>query len=316
MKFEKINNSQCRFTLTGKDLASRMMTVSELTYGSPKTRLLFTEIMDIARKQLGFETKDVPLRIEIIPLQGDSILLQVTKVDNPDELDQRFSRFSPGEEDWTESMTDLTPEDDFDEYDENYVENEAYEDEDYEDDTQDLDNGFLEDLNTDEPDDLTEDSEEITQSDGEDIFSRLSRYFSDYLSKIDPSANVSFDVYSDSQLAPAGTKPARPEPSESKKKSVSTASYLSFTFRRFEDVERAAEELHGEFDAKNSLYSLPDGQYILLVDLKADDSSESRLLHLNDFAESAKVGRARAAWISEHGKLLIKDHALKKLYEL
>ena len=52
-------------------------------------------MMQQASYELGFEAEDIPLMIEAIPVSADCIVLIVTKVDNPEELDTRFSRFSP-----------------------------------------------------------------------------------------------------------------------------------------------------------------------------------------------------------------------------
>lgn len=38
--------------------------------------------------------EDIPLMIEAIPVSADCIVLIVTKVDDPEELDTRFSKFS------------------------------------------------------------------------------------------------------------------------------------------------------------------------------------------------------------------------------
>lgn len=94
MKIEKINENQIRCTLSREDLISRHIKLSELAYGSAKARELFRELMEQASYQYGFEAEDIPLMIEAIPLSSESIVLLVTKVESPDELDTRFSRFS------------------------------------------------------------------------------------------------------------------------------------------------------------------------------------------------------------------------------
>lgn len=99
MKIERINENQIRCTLTREDLVSRHIKLSELAYGSAKARELFRELMDQASYQVGFEADEVPLMIEAVPLSSESIVLIVTKVDNPDELDTRFSRFSESDDD-------------------------------------------------------------------------------------------------------------------------------------------------------------------------------------------------------------------------
>lgn len=95
MKIEKISDSQVRFTLTGEDLAARQIKLSELAYGTEKARELFREMLQQAASQVGFEADNIPLMIEAVPMNGGSIVLIVTKVDNPDELDTRFASFAP-----------------------------------------------------------------------------------------------------------------------------------------------------------------------------------------------------------------------------
>ena len=59
-----------------------------------KAKDLFRELMVQASYECGFEAEDIPLMIEAIPVSGDCLVLVVTKVEDPDELDTRFSNFS------------------------------------------------------------------------------------------------------------------------------------------------------------------------------------------------------------------------------
>ncbi len=107
MKIEKVNENQIRCTLTREDLASRELKISELAYGTEKAKNLFRDMMLQANYQFGFDAEDIPLMIEAIPLNAECIVLIITKVEEPDELDTRFSRFAPsvrepGEEDLDE----------------------------------------------------------------------------------------------------------------------------------------------------------------------------------------------------------------------
>ena len=99
MKIERINDNQIRCTLTGSDLSSRNLNLIELAYGTDKARSLFQEMMQKASSEVGFQADDTPLMIEAIPLSAESIMLIITKVEDPEELDARFSRFSPASED-------------------------------------------------------------------------------------------------------------------------------------------------------------------------------------------------------------------------
>lgn len=112
MKIEKINENQIRCTLTRHDLAERQIKISELAYGSDKAKMLFKDMMEQASYECGFEAGDIPLVIEAIPLSGESIVLTVTKVEDPDELDARFSKFAPSVHDDSSSDegTDITEE--------------------------------------------------------------------------------------------------------------------------------------------------------------------------------------------------------------
>jgi len=95
MKIEKVNDHQIRCTLTKADLADRELKISELAYGTEKAKSLFRDMMQQASAKFGFEADDIPLMIEAIPLNADCIVLIITKVEDPEELDTRFSKFAP-----------------------------------------------------------------------------------------------------------------------------------------------------------------------------------------------------------------------------
>ncbi|MDD3140040.1 MAG: adaptor protein MecA [Lachnospiraceae bacterium] len=95
MKIEKLNDNQIRCTLTRADLADRQLKLSELAYGTDKAKSLFQDMMRQASFEFGFEANDIPLMIEAIPSTADSIILVITKVEDPEELDTRFSKFAP-----------------------------------------------------------------------------------------------------------------------------------------------------------------------------------------------------------------------------
>lgn len=95
MKIEKLNDNQIRCTLTSEDLANREIKLSELAYGTEKAKNLFQDMMQQAQNEFGFDSDNSPLMVEAIPVSPDSIVLIITKVDDPEELDTRFSKFSP-----------------------------------------------------------------------------------------------------------------------------------------------------------------------------------------------------------------------------
>lgn len=95
MKIEKINENQIRCTLTREDLENHQIRISELAYGTEKAKKLFRDMMQQAQMQFGFEADNIPLMIEAIPINTESIILIITKVEDPEELDTRFSKFAP-----------------------------------------------------------------------------------------------------------------------------------------------------------------------------------------------------------------------------
>lgn len=119
MRIEKINDKQIRCTLNQKDLKEREIEISELAYGSAKAKALFRDLIQQASYECGFDAEDIPLMIEAIPLLPEALILLVTKVEDPDELDTRFSTFT--EEDWGSSDSDYdydlpVDDDDHDDY--------------------------------------------------------------------------------------------------------------------------------------------------------------------------------------------------------
>lgn len=110
MKIEKINENKIRCILTRDDLEVRHIKLSEIAYGSEKARSLFRDMMEQASHQFGFEADNIPLMIEAIPMPNECIILDITKVSDPEELDTRFSRFSQGASDSSDdSVKDFLP---------------------------------------------------------------------------------------------------------------------------------------------------------------------------------------------------------------
>ena len=94
MKIEKINDNKIRCTLTSADLAERNLKLSELAYGTEKARSLFQDMMLEANQQFGFNVDNAPLMVEAVPVAPDSIVLIITRVEDPQELDTRFAKFA------------------------------------------------------------------------------------------------------------------------------------------------------------------------------------------------------------------------------
>ncbi|MCF8018552.1 MAG: adaptor protein MecA [Vallitaleaceae bacterium] len=94
MRIEKISSNQIKCVLDKEELLNRHINVNELAYGSEKAQELFKDMMQKASFEFGFESGNTPLMIEAVPLSSEGIMLIITKVDNPDELDDKYSGLS------------------------------------------------------------------------------------------------------------------------------------------------------------------------------------------------------------------------------
>ena len=94
MQIEKLSDLQIKCTLTNNDLLSRDINLLELAYGHEKAKNLFNEMLQRASHEFGFNAGALPLMVEAIPLPNESIVIIITKVEDPEEVDTRFSKFS------------------------------------------------------------------------------------------------------------------------------------------------------------------------------------------------------------------------------
>lgn len=91
MEIVRISNTQVKFILTKTDLVEHNVKIAELAYGSQKAQELFRHMMAQALAECSFETENSPLMIEAIPTTIDSITVIVTKVTNPEQIEERFN---------------------------------------------------------------------------------------------------------------------------------------------------------------------------------------------------------------------------------
>lgn len=97
MRIERVNENIIRCYISKDDLDARHIKISELTYGSQQAKDLFSEVMQWANSKFNFDTDGEPLMIEAIPVDSETLILIVSKVSYPEELDSRFSDFSDDE---------------------------------------------------------------------------------------------------------------------------------------------------------------------------------------------------------------------------
>lgn len=122
MKIERISDNQIRCTLSKRDLIDRHLRISELAYGSDKAKELFRDMMEQANMDFGFEADDIPLMIEAIPTSKESIVLVITKVEDPEEFEEKFSKFGniSNKYDDTDELEDYYEDDSEEDLEEDY----------------------------------------------------------------------------------------------------------------------------------------------------------------------------------------------------
>lgn len=240
MKIEKINDNQIRCTLNKADLAARHLKISELAYGSDKAKALFRDMMQQASAELGFDAEDIPLMIEAIPVSAECIVLIVTKVDDPEELDTRFSRFSSDNDDDNDSFYPF--DDDFDDFDtiENISGNSpapTAADELDEDDNSDSDDVVLPDAKT--------------ANDVINLFSKVKEYLN---KNIEKTTDDSFVPLKDAIQPDSKDESSDKQNSHTAQTETIKPVIRIYSFDNFENFESAAHVVYPLYSDRNSLY--------------------------------------------------------------
>ena len=283
MKIERLNENQIRCTLNKSDLASRQLKINELAYGSDKAKELFRDMMQQASYELGFEAEDTPLMIEAIPVSSECIVLIVTKVDNPEELDTRFSRFSPSDSD----------DDNFD-----FDDIETIEGNDYSDFSLPTANEELDECAATDEEDLPED--ELMN-----IFNRVKEYFN---KDSDNKASQS----SPSQPSGKGTTD-KPEHRESA--NISRV----FSFSSLDDITNAACIIDTFFKDANSVYKNPSDRryYLCISKTKCNSKDFNKVCNiLSEYGQKESGFDNHIGFFAEHCECIIGEHALHILRRL
>lgn len=243
MKLERVNDHQIKCTLTKSDLAARQLKLSELAYGSDKAKLLFKDMMQKASYELGFDAENIPLMIEAVPVSSESIILIITKVDDPEELDTRFANFAPSVHE------------------------------------NDISSGNLDEL----IDSITNEADNVL-----DLFKKFRE-------------NLASDQTNPEELVEA---------------SGTIELTKAYSFAQIDEVTKVAKLIKKFYFGKSSLYKNPKTGKLLLIIHKSNHTPEdfNRVCNIiSEYAKGEKYTDATAAYLEEHGDLIIKDNALQTL---
>lgn len=288
MKIERLNENQIRCTLNKSDLASRQLKINELAYGSDKAKELFRDMMQQASYELGFEAEDTPVMIEAIPISSECIVLIVTKVDNPEELDTRFSRFSPSDSD----------DDEFNFDDIETIEGDSYSD-------------YSLPTADDELDECSaaEEEEGIPEDELMNIFNRMKEYLNKDLS------NAASDSKTGKPATQSAKTAARAEDDNSVKENISRV----FSFDSMDDISSAAIIVDTFYHDNNSLYKNPSDRkyYLCITKNRCSAKDFNKVCNiLSEYGKKEPGFDNHTGFFTEHYDCIIAEHALHILRTL
>lgn len=281
MKIEKLNENQIRCTLNKSDLASRHLKINELAYGSDKAKELFRDMMQQASFELGFEAEDTPLMIEAIPISAECIVLIVTKVDNPEELDTRFSRFSPSDSDDDDSF-------DFDDIE--TIDSNNYSSYSLPKANEELDESAA----------TEEENNSIPEDDLMNILDRVKEYFN---------------------KESTGKKIDKAEPPADKPAPEGTVSHITrvFSFDSLDDISSVSRIIDRFYHDNNSVYKNPsDKRYYLTISKNKTSAKDFNKVCniLSEYGKKENQFDNYTGFFSEHCDCIVKDHAMHILCRL
>lgn len=287
MKLEKLSDTQIRCTLSKEDLSQRQLHLSELAYGSEKAKELFRDMMQQASIELGFEADNIPLMIEAIPISNDCLVLVVTKVENPDELDTRFSRFSK-----------INVDDSFDE------------------DFSDIDDTDFEEMDfLDDEDDIDMDDEPLPFSPSSDFDNADSDASTS--SKERSAIDDALDLIAPFTQAIAQAKKEAMRKKKENRSSVQDCQYYSF--QNFSQAAQLGAFLAPFFEGESSLYkdSFSNNYYMILRKTQSENDTFHRACNIAaDFGVRISASYATPAYFREHFETILEENAVEMLGEL
>ena len=287
MKLEKLSDTQIRCTLSKEDLSQRQLHLSELAYGSEKAKELFRDMMQQASIELGFEADNIPLMIEAIPISNDCLVLVVTKVEDPDELDTRFSKFSK-----------INMDDSFDE------------------DFSDIDDTDFEEMDfLDDEDDIDMDDEPLPFSPSSDFDNADSDASTS--SKERSAIDDALDLIAPFTQAIAQAKKEAMRKKKENRSSVQDCQYYSF--QNFSQAAQLGAFLAPFFEGESSLYkdSFSNNYYMILRKTQSENDTFHRACNIAaDFGVRISASYATPAYFREHFETILEENAVEMLGEL
>ena len=264
---------------------------------------LFRDMMQQASAELGFDAEDIPLMIEAIPVSAECIVLIVTKVDDPEELDTRFSRFSSDNDDDNDSFYPF--DDDFDDFD------------------------TIENISGNSPaptaaDELDEDdnSDDVvlpdakTANDVINLFSKVKEYLNKNFEK---TTDDSFVPLKDAILPDSKDESSDKQNSHTAQTETIKPVIRIYSFDNFENFESAAHVVYPLYSDRNSLYKdKKNNRYYLVIEKITCTSSDFNKTCniLSEYGNKENMPASSLTFFDEHYECIIKKHAIQTIVKI
>lgn len=291
MKIERLSENQIRCTLNKADLNEKHLKISELAYGTQKARELFRDMIQQASAELGFEIDDTPLMVEAIPVSPDCLILIVTKVEDPEELDTRFSRFSKINE------YDIDDDDeDFDDYDDVYEQDSEYDDD---------------DNNEDNINAVTR----IQISGSENVPEEIKKVLEGLLKNIPGITAAALEPAADTNSSQEETAAVSDTDSSENQKKIQAL----YSFDSLSTIIRASKQVASFYFSDNCLYKNPvNNRYYLIVSNSSNSANElARVCSIiAEYGVMEDMTYAIPAHFKEHYIPIITEDAIQTLSAL
>lgn len=290
MKIERLSENQIRCTLNKADLNEKHLKISELAYGTQKARELFRDMIQQASAELGFEIDDTPLMVEAIPVSPDCLILIVTKVEDPEELDTRFSRFSKVNE------YDIDDDDDFEDYDDVYETDSDYDDESDDDNDNGNNNGTV---------------ARIQISGSENVPEEIKKVLEGLLKNLSGLTTASSESVNNGSESSAAD-----DPNSSDDQNKLQALY---SFDSLATIIRASKQIASFYFSENCLYKNPaNNRYYLLISNSSNTAHElARVCSIiAEYGVMEDMTYAMPAHFKEHYIPIITEDAIQTLSAL
>ncbi len=310
MKIERISENQIRCTLNREDLEEKEIRLSELAYGTDKAKELFRDMMQQAQIELGFEADETPLMIEAIPVNPDCLILVITKVSDPEELDTRFSRFT--------KPFPNTPEEDEDDI------------EDFDDGTLDMDFEIPGINKENLPKGVLPGADKILKALGslaeglssaaiDALNKKNSEQGSDNkLNKNSTPGSIAPKAFEKENSKDAANKTANDTAKETVNETVKNAVAI-FRFKSLQDIIKSCAIVNKSFGGSSCLYKdeINDEFYLIVSRDMTNDIEFLKVCSVfGEYGESFKGIYATASYFHEHYKCMIREDAVETLYDI